>query len=88
MPRLANGADALHLATLFGLHPAAAVRYAVGARRILRHSSLAPATTRSCSRSRRSLPRVGLGGLQDHADPRSAPWPQPMRHWTSRRTRS
>lgn len=32
---LANGADPLHLATLFGLHPTTAVRYAIGARRIL-----------------------------------------------------
>lgn len=32
---LANGADPLHLATLFGLHPSTAVRYAIGARRIL-----------------------------------------------------
>lgn len=32
---LTNGADPLHLATLFGLHPTTAVRYAISARRIL-----------------------------------------------------
>lgn len=40
---LTNGADPLHLATLFGLHPTTAMRYAISARRIL-DGTLVPTT--------------------------------------------